>query len=149
MLRSPWLLCHFKTLNGLAMYLYNNRNEQLVQQGGVYCQHRQVEELLRAGFRQLPLEDLQGESVQDERWTRRTEDRPARRGTPPSIQHIRTYLKKPSLLFQKCIDMKEGSSRLEEVIKNEIINERYMPELKIEHEDEKDNYLAVQPKSTR
>ena len=32
MLRSPWLLCHFKTLNGLAMYLYNNRNEQLVQQ---------------------------------------------------------------------------------------------------------------------
>lgn len=45
--------------------------------------------------------------------------------------------------------MKEGSSRLEEAIKNEIINERYIPELKIEHEDDKDNYLAVPVKSTR
>lgn len=43
--------------------------------------------------------------------------------------------------------MKEGSSRLEEAIKNEIVNERYIPELKIEHEDEKDNYLAIAPKS--
>jgi len=43
------------------------------------------------------------------------------------MQQIRTFLKKPNLLFQKCIDMKEGSSRLEEAIKNEIVNDRYIP----------------------
>jgi hypothetical protein len=113
----------------------------------VRVQHRQGQRLLQSRPRRFSRKDLQGEPLQNERRTRRTEDRSARRGNAPPMQQVRAYLKKPNLLFQKCIDMKEGSSRLEEAIKNEIINERYIPELKIEHEDDKDNYLAVQPMS--
>lgn len=84
----------------------------------MHCELGSAARVLRAGAGQLPGEDLQGEPVQDERWTGLAEDRAARKCTPPPTQHIRNYLKKPNLLFQKCIDMKEGSSRLEEAIKN-------------------------------
>ena len=57
----------------------------------------------------------------------------------------RDNINNPHKMFLKAITLKEGSSRLDEVIKNEQGNENEISLLKIEHVDEKDDYFAVNP----
>lgn len=60
------------------------------------------------------------------------------------MQLARSNINNPYKMFQKAITLKEGSSRLEDLIKNEP-NEIEISLLKIEHVDEKDQYLPVHP----
>ena len=53
----------------------------------------------------------------------------------PPTQRVKDYLSKTHTvtLFNSCVKMKEGSSRLDEIIREDELGAR--PQLKIEHQD--------------
>jgi hypothetical protein len=61
------------------------------------------------------------------------------------MQLAKNNINNPYKMFQKAITLKEGSSRLEDLIKNEQPNDIEISFLKIEHVEEKDQYLPVHP----
>jgi hypothetical protein len=63
------------------------------------------------------------------------------------MQLAKENINNPQKMFEKAITLKEGSSRLEDIIKNEQSNDIEISLLKIEHVDEKDDYFAVPVKN--